>query len=89
MFELVMNYCRLIKNGRTKHTIFAHLESEVVELNDEINAEVPGDDGIIGESIDIILCAIDQIHQENPNITEAEIIEIARRKCDKWVQKYS
>lgn len=93
LLELVKAYSVSIKNGRSLEDILLHLESEVVELEEEIQKErldqVAGSDGIVGESVDVILCALDAIFVHNPDISKDEILEIARRKCEKWKTKYA
>lgn len=78
---------------RTISGIMHSLVSEVGELAVEVSIKEgtsykkPDADGIIGESVDVILCALDMILSVNPNITEEELLAIARIKCDKWVDK--
>lgn len=91
--QLVRIYSRRIQNGRTLSDIVRHAEDELVELKDELvkleAGEPQGDDGIVGESIDVILCALDAIYVANPAITDEEILDIARTKCEKWARLYS
>lgn len=80
-------------NDRTKYSVLASITSELGELADEVNIQQgysykqPGEDGIVGEAVDIIASAIDLIRLAKPEITEEEICEIAKRKCDKWISK--
>lgn len=79
-----------IKNGRTPSTALIHLFTEVGELAQEVQIDSgdsykdPGADGVVGEALDVILCAIDIIRQTQPDCTEAELIEIAEFKLAKW-----
>ena len=95
MLTTTLEYCASIDNGRTKETIFEHLKSEVTELSDEINADTPGEDGILGESVDIAICAIDQMYNElvakgitDPKEQHAIISKITIAKLDKWKRIY-
>ena len=72
--------------------IFRALMEEEDELKDEINIKLdgkePGVDGIAGEAVDCILCLIDIIQTENPDMTEEQFLEIVKLKTDKWVRVY-
>lgn len=67
---------------------------EVGELATEISIESgfsdkePGEDGIVGEAIDVALCAIDLTWVSSPNTTEEEleeyVTEVIKRKLRKW-----
>ena len=79
LLSLVRMYSQKIRNGRTIPYIFNSLCSEVDELDIEVNGSEQGEDGIFGESIDVILCALDLIFESNPAITNQEIVEYARK----------
>jgi hypothetical protein len=89
---ITRRFSRDIQNARTQRSILDHLKSEVAELEVEVIAgetgQCEGEDGIVGESIDVILCALDLIFRKNPKISNVEIAEIATRKCEKWARKY-
>lgn len=76
---------------RSAYSILSSITSELGELADEVNIEMghsykkPGQDGIVGESVDIICSTLDLIHLTHPELTEQDIIEIAKRKCHKWL----
>jgi NTP pyrophosphatase (non-canonical NTP hydrolase) len=82
-----------IKNGRTLIRTLAHTMAEVGELAEEIviangfSYKQPGEDGIVGEAIDVILCALDIIHKHDPLVTEEDLEKIAIRKLAKWEAK--
>lgn len=67
---------------------------EVGELSTEVNikegySEKPkGKDGIIGEAVDVILCAVDLIYINNPEVTEEEVRSIVTKKLAKWRGKF-
>ena len=105
MLKQTFEVCRRVKVKRTVQGAFNSLVEEVGELSTEINIDSgykqrePGPDGIIGESIDVILSAIDVIWVEleryNPyglNNDEAIIgylEKYAAQKLKKWEDKYS
>lgn len=93
LIDDIIRYSNEIQNSRTATSIFDHLISEVNELSEEVNlAEMKrpaGEDGITGEAIDVILCAVDLIHRVNPAITEEELQAIAARKLEKWKRLYA
>jgi hypothetical protein len=79
---------------RTIDGILAHGVSEMAETMDEVNIVMgrspgvsPGVDGVIGESIDTILCMLDLIYKTDPAITEADIVAIAEMKGAKWLRQ--
>jgi hypothetical protein len=91
--EIVRHFSHKIKNGRTVLDATRHTADELRELNEEIekkqNGELQGPDGIIGEAIDIIACAIDIIFLERPDMPEEEINDYLKLKCEKWAKHYS
>lgn len=92
LFQTVFEYCRDIKNDRTLDSILDHAKGEIVEIEDEIailkDGGVPGDDGIIGEAVDVMICLIDMIYRTNPDITSDQLMAIVNAKCSKWALKY-
>lgn len=80
---------------RTLYSVLTSATSELGELADEVRIEAghsykeAGVDGIIGEAIDTIVCLLDLIHLENPDMTEQELDAIAFKKLNKWVTKVS
>jgi hypothetical protein len=93
MIELALKYCEDIKNGRTLDTVVEHWKGENQELDEELelhrDGEPAGEDGIIGEAMDSMLCLIDMIYQVDPTITPERLKEVAKRKLEKWRNKYS
>jgi hypothetical protein len=93
IFDVVRRFSLMLANGRTLRSIHDHMKTEVDELDVEITAvdagEPEGEDGVIGESLDIIACALDAIVVARPDITEAELAAWIERKCTKWVANYS
>lgn len=90
--EKILEVCRRINNGRTLMSVFAAMCDEVRELRDEISIAtfggIPGADGVVGESVDVILCAVDAIYQADPNITKEQILEVVMKKLEKWERVY-
>lgn len=76
---------------RSTYSVLSHLMSEVGELAQEV-AVAQGDhykshstDHIVGEAVDVLLCALDLIHAHDPSITEKDLVAIATSKGTKWV----
>lgn len=82
-----------IKNHRSVETsiIYALAElgelSEEVLINNSLNVKEQGKDGILGESVDVIVCMLDIIQLHNPDITDNEILELIDKKINKWENK--
>ena len=92
MIDLLRQYClNEVTYPRTTARIFTHLLDEVDELDVEIDGdpEQKGEDGVFGESIDVILCAFDLIFRDNPDITNEEIEAYVLKKLQKWKAKYA
>jgi hypothetical protein len=89
--DIVRTYSKAIKNGRKLADVFTYLDDEVTELGAEIEfaamGNPPGEDGIFGEAIDVIACALDLIFLERPDVTNEEIATYMKRKCEKWAAK--
>lgn len=88
MIELIFKYCGDITNSRDIYSVFRHLDSEHQELYRAIFENVDDEDGVVGEAIDVILCAVDIIFQHNPDLTEQDLLPIVQRKLDKWKTLY-
>lgn len=73
-----------------KNQIMHSVTEEAGELATEVSISLgyknrgPGNDGVIGESIDVILSAVDMIYAADPNITINDIQAIVANKCRKW-----
>lgn len=99
LVAIVADWSDRIQNGRTDKTVLDSMESEVLEFREEVlirTGEIDGPagpDGIFGEAVDIIACALDAIRRERPttNIAdlEREVANYLNRKCQKWADKYS
>ena len=76
MFETVRDYSIMIKDDRTIDDILNHTMEELGELTEEIQIKYgwieddAGPDGIVGESIDILACVLDMIHNVDIEIKE-------------------
>lgn len=93
MIKEVLSTSKSIINSRQEYNVLAALMEEVGELSTEISIETgysnksQGEDGIIGEAIDVAICALDMIYVYNPCITEEEIMRVVHRKLEKWKRK--
>lgn len=79
-----------IKDGRTRLHSLSHAAEELGEVSAELRIEEGRSskeqgEGVIGEAIDLIVCATDLIYLSNPNITEADLQLLLRKKLDKWI----
>lgn len=92
LVSIVRVFNKRVRNGRTQDTIVEHMSGEVVELKEEIEKDklglAPGSDGIVGENLDIIACALDSIFEHAPEITDEQLNRILITKCEKWERKY-
>lgn len=94
MIEEIFKTSRAINNNRNRQSVLAYLMEEVGELSTEVNikegySEKPeGKDGILGEAVDVILCAADLIYIDNPEVTEEEILNVVQKKLAKWRGKF-
>lgn len=88
MYNLVKKFSERIRNGRTNRDVINYLYGEYVELHEEVFAETPGEDGVMGEAVDVILIALDMIYLDNPSITQEEIEAYMLKKCEKWERLY-
>jgi hypothetical protein len=90
--DIVRHYAAQIQNGRTLFDIHEHGEKEMVELKDELIADLDGGDqgadGIVGEAVDVIACMLDAIFVYRPETTNDEIAAIMLAKCEKWARRY-
>jgi hypothetical protein len=44
----------------------------------------PGDDGVLGEGVDLLSCIVDILYLHNPNITSSDIQKALEPKLAKW-----
>ncbi len=88
MLEIVRHYALGIRNGRKPADAFKHLKSEIEELGVELENGGSGADGIKGEVMDVINCALDILFLVHPEVTMDELDAIMEAKCQKWVRKY-
>lgn len=79
-----------IKDSRTLSDILAYTMSELGELTDEVlvvegkSTKRAGEDGVVGEAVDAIICLLDMIHAADSTVTEQQIERIIARKMEKW-----
>jgi hypothetical protein len=90
--ETIFAACDIIKDGRGSYAILASLTSELGELATEVAVQQGHDnrpagvDGIFGEAVDVILCAVDMIRTNYPSVTDEDIHKVVAYKCNKWIQ---
>jgi NTP pyrophosphatase (non-canonical NTP hydrolase) len=76
--------------GRKISQVFYSLTEEVGELATELAIEEghstknAGPDGVKGEAVDVILCAVDILHIAG--VTEEEINLLIHSKTEKWLK---
>lgn len=92
MFKVVENVSKKINNGRTPDKVFYQVVEEVGELSKEVRAKYDqnyykkeGEDGILGESCDILISLLDFLILQG--FTEQQVIETINKKCNKWNNK--
>jgi NTP pyrophosphatase (non-canonical NTP hydrolase) len=79
-----------INDQRSIQNVFTYLITEIGELAMEVSIDTgfaqrqPDEDGIVGEAVDVVICALDIIHLALPDITEQELEQLFQRKLDKW-----
>ena len=79
-----------VNNGRTLQDVLTHMITEVGELAQEIQIDtgksnrLPSADGVVGEAIDVVACALDVIHLQSPSLTEEDLVAIMQLKLQKW-----
>ena len=82
-----------IDNGRGPLNVNASIMAEVGELAEEIEIQYgvsykeSGPDGILGEAIDSIICIVDLLYLCYPDLTNEEILAVAKTKLQKWEDK--
>ena len=91
MIKTVFKASDEVPSGRSSNDILGSLMAEVGELAEEVSIQSghigkdPGSDGVLGESVDVILCALDMTRVNFPEVTEEDVIKIAEKKCAKWL----
>ena len=90
--QTIVDQCHKIKNSRDMQSIAAHLRGEVLELDDEVKkmlyCQEQGDDGVIGEAVDVLICAVDLALIWDSTLTAEKINQIIKNKLDKWERLY-
>lgn len=81
---------KAIETERNIQDVLTHLVTEVGELATEVQVATgrtykKGDvDGIVGEAVDVILCALDIIYLHEGAIDEPKLVALAQTKLNKW-----
>jgi hypothetical protein len=96
LIELILGTSKMADNfhrTRSLYSVLAATQAELGELSEEVaiasgdSYKEAGPDGISGEAIDLIISGLDLIYVNNPNVTEAELLAIAKPKLEKWLLK--
>lgn len=90
--DIVRHYSKRVQNGRTVQDAFDHMVKEVHELDVEVQrfiaGQPEGEDGIIGEAMDVISCALDVVFLAKPGTVNEEMREVLLNKMQKWLTLY-
>lgn len=96
LVDLILITSRIADNfhkTRSLNSVCHATSAEMGELSEEVSIamgdsyKTPGPDGINGEGVDLLISGLDLLYVNNPNITEAELIAIAKPKLEKWLTK--
>lgn len=81
LVSTVLDACRIIRDGRSFEDIYMHALSELGELAIEVSiaegraaGRLAGIDGVTGEALDLVLCAVDLIHTRDEAITDRDLV---------------
>lgn len=87
--------CKVINHSKADQlAIHASMTEEVGEVATELlinkgfKPKAPGKDGVVGEAIDVILCAMDIIYTEIGSLDNEQVNQTVDAKLAKWVSKY-
>lgn len=94
--KAIEDVCKIVGNTKAdQRDILASATEELGELAVEIKiahglkkADV-GKDGIVGEAIDLMMCAADIIHSELGSLDNDQVKQILLKKLAKWQSKYT
>lgn len=90
IFDLIKETSIAIKDGRWIDDVLIHTITEVGELAIEVQIKqgnsykTAGPDGIFGESVDILICVVDMMIRDNPEVTEDQVVNAVKAKLHKW-----
>lgn len=77
----ILAACALVDDGRGPDDIMLHAVTELGELATEIQIasgkapnKSPGEDGVAGEAMDLVICLVDFLRAHDPNIGEAALV---------------
>lgn len=96
ILSIVENACKVFDHKSSDQLkILVSATEELGELSKEVlikhkfKPDTPGKDGITGEAVDLIICALDMIYSEHGQLDCDTISSIVKLKLSKWVEKYS
>lgn len=90
LFQTIKLTSEQINDNRGCPAVLAHAMEELGELAKEVAIEhlsspkKPEKDGIVGESLDAIICLVDMLYVHNPTLSEQDLIALANKKLAKW-----
>lgn len=90
IFDLIKETSIAIEDGRWIDDVLIHTITEVGELAIEVQIKqgnsykTAGTDGIFGESVDILICVVDMMIRDNPEVTEDQVVNAVKAKLQKW-----
>ena len=90
--QTIVDQCHKIKNTRNMQSVARHLQGETNELRSEVDlmlyCQEQGEDGVIGEAVDVLICAVDLALIWDKDLTAEKINQIIKNKLDKWERLY-
>lgn len=94
--QVVEAVCKAVGNTKAdQKDILASAGEEYGELATEVKIahglknKPPGRDGIVGEAIDLMLCAADMIHSELGSLDNDQVKQMVMNKLNKWKTHYT
>ena len=94
ILKSVESACSKIGHRETDlNNIFVAMSEEVGELATEILIvnglkDRPSIEGIVGEAVDVMICALDIIYAHTGSLDNETVKSIVDTKLNKWVNKY-
>jgi NTP pyrophosphatase (non-canonical NTP hydrolase) len=94
--ELILSTSKIADNfhkSRSLYSVGNATQAEMGELAEEVSIamgdsyKTPGPDGVIGEAVDLLISGLDLIYVHDRNVTEEELLAVAKPKLEKWILK--
>jgi NTP pyrophosphatase (non-canonical NTP hydrolase) len=96
LIDLILDTSRIADHfhkTRSLNSVCHATTAEMGELAEEVSIAMgdsykqPGPDGITGEAVDLIISGLDLLYVNDRNITEAQLLAVAKPKLEKWILK--